>query len=109
MAAMAAGRLLGFSIFGFSLILRHFVENSYETLFNMPKLQYNQKNMNKYQFLIIFIQTIESLTANFIFRHFYDDVISADVTLISVKGIVQCRGIVVQKRFAIGQEIKILG
>ena len=46
----------------------------------MPKLQNNQKNMNNHEFLIIFVQKIESLTANLFSIIFCDDVINASVT-----------------------------
>ena len=36
--------------------------------------------MNNYEFLIILIQEIKSLTGNYIFHNFYDDVNNADVT-----------------------------
>ena len=41
----------------------------------MPKLQNNEKNLTKYEFLITFVHKIESLTANSIFHK-----INADVT-----------------------------
>ena len=53
--------------------------------FFLPKLQSNQKNTNNCEFLIIFTQKIEILTANSFFIIFYDDVINADVTYIVQK------------------------
>ena len=70
----------------------------------MQKLQNNQKKMKNYEILNIFNQKIKNLTGNYIFHNFYDDVISVDV-----RRCVRFRVTIVQKRFAIGQEVKILG
>ena len=44
----------------------------------MPKQQCNQKNVNNYEFLTIFIKKFKSLTAKSISAKHYDDVINAD-------------------------------
>ena len=51
-------------------------------LFYMPKLQNNEKNLTKYEFLITFVHKIESLTANYIFHK-----INADVTQLVSKDV----------------------
>ena len=50
-------------------ILRHFVEKLENSVL-YANLQNNQKNMNNYQFLVIFIQKIKSLTAKSNFHNF---------------------------------------
>ena len=69
LAAIAEAAILDFRFFEHLLILKHFVENSQKIMFCRPKLN----------FLIIFIQKIESLTANSILHNFYDDVINVDI------------------------------
>ena len=59
--------------------------------------------MNNYKYLIIFVQKIESLTANSIFRQLVRLRHSN-----SVKICLQYRGTAVQKHLAIGRGVKIL-
>ena len=77
----AIGRPLGFSTFDniepFTLF------KIARKLFYMSKLQNNQKNINNYEFLIIFNQKIERLTENCIFPNF----LSGWHHLISVKNL----------------------
>ena len=64
--------------------------------------------MNSYECLIIFMQKIESMTANYYFHKFYD-VINADVAYLVSKECVYNRGTVLQKHFTTSQVENIFG
>ena len=76
----ANGRHLEFSIFEILLNTKRFCWKWLKNIILCAKLRNKFKNMNNYQFLIIFIPKIESLTANSNSLNEYDDVINVDVT-----------------------------
>ena len=59
----ADGRHLGFSIFEILLNIKRFCWKQQDNIILYVK------TMNNYKYLIIFVQKIESLTANSIFQH----------------------------------------